>query len=339
MKTKLISALVAGLALSAATITPAHAVSMYIQSGGILIGIDKLVDQGTVGYADPLQAAGTTATLCSTVALCDGPLNQFTWPAATSFGDDTWGVLSVASITAVSGTGGIDGLGTLWQRNVTPTAGMGSKLLGFFHGLQDYRVDYTAPIGSTGASITSYSTGGQVDFFWQSTDFSVGSVLASNRTSATAFTGVTDGVKAGTIAFNPTADANSPPSYYRSIYNYTSSGSNGIGYADVVSGSGSASAIDANPNTVDLASLLENASGTCAPLDPPGAGLKDPLGTCHDVIMNLGIRPTTAAITANGWNVQGTADAESYIPEPGSMALVGLGLMGLAGLRRRKQQA
>lgn len=324
MNKKLISSLVAGLALSAAAVAPAQAAPMSLVTGSVTISFDSMLDQGTIGYTNPGQPNNTTATLCTSVATCNAVPGQTT--GANAYGDDTWGVLNVASIVSnVTGD-------TLWARNSTTTSGNGKFLTGFFYGLQDFRVDLT--LNSVGApTITTFSTGGQVDLFWNSAEYNSATVSAANRATATTFTGVTGGVKAASLVFNPTADGNEPASYYRSIYNYTSNGSGGVGYLDVVAGSGAASDADGNPNTQDLAVLLETSNSW---LD---GQTMDPSGVYHDAALFTVFGPATTAQLGNGWTVKGSGYADSNIPEPGSMALAGLGLIGLAALRRRKQQA
>lgn len=325
MNKKLISSLLAGLALSAAAVVPAQAAPMSLVAGSITIYFDGMLDQGTAGYNDPLQALGTTATLCSTVAGCDAPLGQTT--GAQALGSDTWGIFSVSRI--VSNVSGND----LWERNVTTTSGVGRYLSGYFYGLQDFRVDYT--VSATGnPSIETYSSGGQVDLYWNAATINTATILSSNRTAVSDFTGITDtGVKAVSLAFNPTADAVEPASSYRSSYNYTSTGSGGQGYLDVIDGSGDASDLDFSANTINLAAAIDQSASLLDPLT------QDPLGVFHDVALYTEFGVATTAQKANGWTVRGSGHADSNIPEPGSMALAGLGLIGLAALRRRKQQA
>ena len=69
------------------------------------------------------------------------------------------------------------------------------------------------------------------------------------------------------------------------------------------------------------------------------------IGTFADIKFTATTSPTGLDSTdyvsgATPWLALDTSDVRGRaLPEPGSMALVGLGLLSLAGLRRRKQQA
>lgn len=319
---KLIAAAVLATIGSVAAVAPTQAGPMSVVAGSVTIYFDKLLDQGTIGYTNPSQAFGTTQTLCTTIAECDNPLLGQT-PTTNGFGSDTWGIFSVSRI--LSNVTGDD----LWTRQVTTSFGVGTYLTGLFYGLQDFRVDYT--VSATGnQSITTYSTGGQVDLYWNASEYNTATLLSNAHTAPGTFTGITDtGVKAATLAFNPTADAVVSNSAYRSMYNYTSNGSGGVGYLDVVSGSGIASANDGNLNTTDLASLLERSDGTHDPLT------QDPEGVYHDVALYTVFGKATDSQLNHGWTVKGDGHADTAIPEPTTLALLGLGLFGLASMRRR----
>ncbi|NNG24190.1 PEP-CTERM sorting domain-containing protein [Massilia sp. ML15P13] len=57
-------------------------------------------------------------------------------------------------------------------------------------------------------------------------------------------------------------------------------------------------------------------------------------GNAHDLFLKATFGRTLAA--QYGWTVDATGDVQGAVPEPGSLALLGLGFAGLAGLRRRK---
>ncbi len=327
MNKKLISSLVAGLALSAAAVAPAQATSMQFVAGGITMTLGSMLDQGTTGYyysgKQPQDIDTGLSEICSGVGACNIPGLNY---GANSFGDDSWGIFSVLEIRSnVTGN-------KLWE------ASTNNYLTGMFYGLQD---DYVTALGvNSWQQINTYSIGGQVDLYWNASDINTTTVDASSRTASNVFAGITGGTLAASAKFNPTANSNVPQSTYTSSYNYASISGGGSGYLDIVPGSGNASSADSDPNTINLASMMLYA-------DQWAGTSYDPLETPHDAYLQTtfsrafttceGVGCTSQQ--ARGWSVYGSGDITSKIPEPGSMALVGLGLMGLAGLRRRKEKA
>lgn len=298
MKTKNISSAIAAIALTTVCASSAQAFALKNGYAGGISFIFSAFDQGT-NYAKPFGAPNFSGgNLCNTVASCDAVAASVAPGAIGS--EDTWGIFQIAAIVSNDAFNT-----TLW------TAGQnGEFITGIFGGLSDANVDYSVS-GSGTASFNTVSSGGFLKFYLDTTeaDYNAGAALgAIGRTGAQSFTGATNGTLLLDYVFAGTANSNHIGFGYASDFNGASLRGSGSGYLDLVGGS--------------YASQI--AKGTQIDLN----------GEKRDAFLQATFAPSG---TAPAWTVfaRGGKDT-AVIPEPASLALFGLGLAGLAALRRRK---
>lgn len=220
------------------------------------------------------------------------------YPAPNSYGgEDTWGIFSVQSISRVS------------NGSLMFVAGQnGEYLTGMFGGIKDSYVEVS---GIRTPSTTALGTGGWLNMYLSNVNYN-SSAGPSGRLGQYGYAGITDvgGSLALSAMFGAGVAFGEPSSTYISSFQNATISGNGQGYLDITGGS-MATQFDTNAQF-------------------------DPNGGVHDMFLKVTYGQTGLSAAA-GWTVDASGDVQgSAIPEPASLALFGLGLAGIAVLRRRK---
>lgn len=274
----------------------ASAQAVTLTAGNIKLTINNY-DSGTTGY-DTAAPFGFNQ-VCNTALTCDAAGSL---PSVNGIGsEDSWGIFSIANITRISDNA------IIWS------AGAGEYLTGIFGGLNDTKVE-VLKVGTTADHTFTYAEGGWLKLYQNATDY-----VASNgpfgRIGTTGYESISD--LGGTLMLEAVFGAgvlagDTTHSYASDFANAGISG-HGQGYLDVTGGAWGA------PGGI----LDTNA-------------LTDPNGGKHDLFLDTTYHATPEA-NAIGWAVISASQVDARaLPEPGSIALFGLGLAGLAALRRRK---
>ncbi len=312
MKLSKIKTLCAAVGIACGTIAAPSAQAITFTNTPYIGFIDIDIfgfDSGTTGYAptgfDPFGPAAQSGVSCSTVAGCDGVAGS---PAVSGIGsEDTWGVIRVNRIQDIAAN-------DLWVASAT------EQLYGMFYGFADKVVEWSTSNGGGVFNFKTWSTGGTVKL-WEHgaviSDF--GDVLGGsagplNRTAADGYLGngttqLNNGTPWLVLTAAPGQSEYAGTTLESGFSSTNASGSSDF-YADVSGGTAASLFYDAQPDE-------------------------------NGVNRDFYIRNVNTLSGRGTWTVRADTASSSAaaIPEPGSMALVGLGLMGLAGLRRRKQQA
>lgn len=319
MKLSKIKTLCAAVGIACgAMATSAHALTFAYgpYSGPVTFDLTYGYEAGTVGYDPTGVAVGDY--VCSTVGTCD---SNAALSAPGGIGsEDSWGVFRIKSI------------GVPFSDDLYTSAATGQQLLGIFYGNTDQKVLYTSQNGST-AGFTAFGVGGKIRIY----------EFASNPiTPVDGFPADGPGNRNGLTDYylndNPQPDVLlSTGSLWLEMTMMP-----GFNSVDPTASFVSDFTSDLTGNALAATTYMDITGGSAASLFQ-----KDTISVYNqttDQVYTYDARLTiencsaaTPCPTAT-WTVRasGTGDTSMTIPEPGSMALAGLGLLGLAGLRRRK---
>ena len=289
------------LATAAAALALSFGAIGSAQAMGITAGDFKFTIDN---YDSGTTGYGNAAVAClNSVAACDAAAGS---KAPGSVGSvytsaDTMGIFSIGLITKIS-----DG-------SVMFTKGVDGYLTGVFGGLQDHSAGTACGLG--GCSTTTFSSGGTWALFLNAVDYdpTLGpSVAAGKDLNALLYPGISGGTLWLSGVFGAGVSSADPTATYMSDFNSSSFAGQGKAFLDITGGS------------------MMGKFNTDQEIDPNN--------NKHDLAMDITFKRSAQA-TANGWTVVSAGQITgNAVPEPGTMALAGLALLG-AGLASRRRKS
>jgi len=289
------------LATAAAALALSFGAIGSAQAMGITAGDFKFTIDN---YDSGTTGYGNAAVAClNSVAACDAAAGS---KAPGSVGSvntsaDTMGIFSIGLITKIS-----DG-------SVMFTKGVDGYLTGVFGGLQDHSAGTVCGLG--GCNTTTFSSGGTWALFKNAVDYdpTLGpSVAAGKDLNALLYPGISGGTLWLSGVFGAGVSSADPTATYMSDFNSSSFAGQGKAFLDITGGS------------------MMGKFNTDQEIDPNN--------NKHDLAMDITFKKSAQA-TANGWTVVSAGQITgNAVPEPGTMALAGLALLG-AGLASRRRKS
>ncbi len=297
LKKSLIAA-AAAAALTIGSVGSALALSApTISPGEIKFSIDNY-DSATTAYGN------VPGIKCNTVAECDAAAST---KAPGSIGSvnpsaDTMGIFSISNISNIT-TGDTEFVKGAAQGFIT----------GVFGNLMDRTVEVTG--GILGATTTALSVGGFFELWYNATDYNpaLGPLVGVGKDlNAGLYPGVTGGtlLLRGEFAPGAVLNGDATATYLTNFNNGTFAGA-GQGFLNVVDGLW---ADQFNTNS------LQNANGGF-----------------NDLFLTNTFDDVNDAASKIGWTVKSVAQVTGQIPEPGSLALVALAMLGIGAVSRRRK--
>lgn len=296
---------------------PSHAVFVSLDNlgtGAISAMSMTILDMGTTQYpTTPLAPSYVCGNDGSDIAagISDCNANSLNNAGgAINPGEDTWAVFTITSISLSNGR--------TWAAGTAPATN--EYLTGMFYNSFDYGVQFD------GTEYTSRASGGIMDVYrWnQAMDLGAFANVPGNRTGISSYDAGVGNMVTGTAAnlYMQLAAVD-----FQSVFSCvgndpTCQNANATTdmFLNVVDGAGN---FDTNTVTDTLASTF----------DPVTA-----IGPLVDLRVYGTPGCTNGGTTCGEWTTVGTLNGQGFrIPEPGSLALAGLGLVGMGFSRRRKQ--